>query len=143
MPKSLESTDVLVANLGKIKISNIHEAVSERREMGVDSDNDSEGDVLFKDSYYIDVRNINLYSLDITKRANLFNSNQTPKAELLYTCNNDAIVILHDTALLFQCVYETRNARTPAAIRQLFVSIAFFFSKGKYDKENDNKLVNW
>lgn len=50
------------------------------------------------DIYTIDIRNMNLYSLDTTSRKG-FRLSALPRAEEFYSCQTDAIAILHDTAI--------------------------------------------
>lgn len=96
MPRSYKSTEVLVANLGKITVCNTHENFDNY--MGAPT----------RDTYFLDIRNVNLYSLNIDKRYDM-RSKLIPKANELYSCHKDAVTILYDTALLFQCIYESRS----------------------------------
>lgn len=50
------------------------------------------------DSYAVDIKNMNLYSLDTTNRKG-FRLSALPRAEDFYSCQADAIPILHDTAI--------------------------------------------
>lgn len=50
------------------------------------------------DIYSIDIRNMNLYSLDTTSRKG-FRLSALPRAEEFYSCHEDAIAIVHDTAI--------------------------------------------
>ncbi|XP_011209287.2 intermembrane lipid transfer protein Vps13D isoform X2 [Bactrocera dorsalis] len=104
LPRSGDSLDVLVANLGKITAYNAHED----NEISISKSTDN----LYmwaKDNYFIDIRNINLFSLNISKRKELGFS-ALPKVNELYECNTDAVPILHDTAMLFKLTkYTTKN----------------------------------
>uniref|UniRef100_A0A336MDN8 CSON015545 protein n=1 Tax=Culicoides sonorensis TaxID=179676 RepID=A0A336MDN8_CULSO len=50
------------------------------------------------ESYIVDIKNMNLYSLDTTNRKG-FRLSALPRAEDFYSCQADAIPILHDTAI--------------------------------------------
>ncbi|KAM7356415.1 vacuolar protein sorting 13D [Cochliomyia hominivorax] len=95
LPRSYKSTQVLVANLGKITICNTHENFENR--LGN----------FARDIYFVDIRNVNLCSLNIDKRCDMRHK-FIPKANEIYSCHKDAMTILYDTALLFQCIYETQ-----------------------------------
>uniref|UniRef100_A0A1I8Q4T0 UBA domain-containing protein n=3 Tax=Stomoxys calcitrans TaxID=35570 RepID=A0A1I8Q4T0_STOCA len=106
LPKSCESTEVLVANLGKITVRNKQEKSSS------DAANiRKENECMWNEriTYFIDVRNINLFSLHAPKRK-VGDSKFCQRANEMYSCQKDAIPILHDTALLFQCVYEFNDS---------------------------------
>lgn len=106
LPKSCESADVLVANLGKITICNQRENI----ESPTVACRNTKIDSWTKDTYFIDVRNINLFSLNTAKRKEL-KINILPKANEYYSCKNDAVAILYDTALIFQCIYESKTVK--------------------------------
>ncbi|KAI9588448.1 hypothetical protein GQX74_004293 [Glossina fuscipes] len=106
LPKSCESADVLVANLGKITICNQREYI----ESPTVACRNTKIDSWTKDTYFIDVRNINLFSLNTAKRKEL-KINILPKANEYYSCKNDAVAILYDTALIFQCIYESKTVK--------------------------------
>jgi vacuolar protein sorting-associated protein 13D len=59
---------------------------------------DSINDDCHCDIYSVDIRNMNLYSLDTTSRKG-FRLSALPRAEEFYSCQEDAIAILHDTAI--------------------------------------------
>lgn len=50
------------------------------------------------DSYAVEIKNMNLYSLDTMNRKG-FRLSALPRAEDFYSCQTDAIPILHDTAI--------------------------------------------
>lgn len=50
------------------------------------------------DIYTIDIRNMNLYSLDTTSRKG-FRFSALPRSEEFYSCREDAVAIIHDTAI--------------------------------------------
>uniref|UniRef100_A0A1A9X0W3 UBA domain-containing protein n=1 Tax=Glossina brevipalpis TaxID=37001 RepID=A0A1A9X0W3_9MUSC len=106
LPKSCESADVLVANLGKITICNQREKI----EAPTTACRNTKIGSWTKDRYFIDVRNINLFSLNTAKRKEL-KINALPKANEYYSCKNDAVAILYDTALIFQCIYESKTVK--------------------------------
>lgn len=71
------------------------------------SDSDDDDDDIFLrsddnrsqlDTYVLDVRNINMYSLDTRNRKGLHLS-ALPRAEEFYSCREDATPVLHDTAI--------------------------------------------
>lgn len=57
-----------------------------------------DGDNKLKETYVMDVRNMNLYSLD-TKNRKGFRLTALPRAEEFYSCQEDAVPVLHDTAI--------------------------------------------
>nr|XP_014090945.2 vacuolar protein sorting-associated protein 13D isoform X1 [Bactrocera oleae] len=104
LPRSGDSLDVLVANLGKITAYNTHE----ENEISISKSTENLN-MWAKDNYFIDIRNINLFSLNTSKRKELGIS-ALPKVNELYACNTDAVPILHDTAMLFKLTkYITKN----------------------------------
>lgn len=90
LPRSSEHEEVLVANLGKISIYNTHESSKDNQQ------------VLTEDTYFVDIRNVNLYSLNNVRRKDLRSSNK------INSHQNEAAAILYDTALLFQCKHESK-----------------------------------
>lgn len=58
------------------------------------------------DIYSIDIRNMNLYSLDTTSRKG-FRMSALPRAEEFYSCQTEAIAILHDTAIRLEICRKT------------------------------------
>lgn len=50
------------------------------------------------ENYVLDIRNINAYSLDTRNRKN-FRVSALPRAEEFYSCREDAVPVLHDTAI--------------------------------------------
>ncbi|XP_073839094.1 vacuolar protein sorting 13D isoform X2 [Musca autumnalis] len=101
LPRSCQSNEVLVANLGKFTVCN------KKDNLVLNSGATKALDHSERITYYIDVRNINLFSLSTDKRKNI-GAKTLPKANEIYSCHDGAIPILHDTALLFQCVYECK-----------------------------------
>ncbi|XP_055550000.1 intermembrane lipid transfer protein Vps13D isoform X2 [Wyeomyia smithii] len=147
LPRSSSSTQVLVAHLGKITVSNTHdhqniyanttqnnittiiadvdEAVynlSDPDEILEPSakDADSKGIRFGKDQsmefvdsvtqnfelYKIDIKNINLYSLDTINRKG-FRYSALPRAEEFYSCKENAIPIIHDTIFSLEISRES------------------------------------
>ncbi|XP_053697242.1 intermembrane lipid transfer protein Vps13D [Sabethes cyaneus] len=137
LPRSSSSTQVLVAHLGKITVSNTHEQqnghanTSQNNITTIIADVDkamynlSDLDEIFEPSaeengfkgirfgkdesmefiddapqnfelYKIDIKNINLYSLDTMNRKG-FRYSALPRAEEFYSCKENAIPIIHDT----------------------------------------------
>lgn len=59
---------------------------------------DCDGDDRQIETYILDVRNINAYSLDTRNRKSIRLS-ALPRAEEFYSCQEDAVPVLHDTAI--------------------------------------------
>ena len=113
LPRNSHSSQVLVAHLGQITINN-EEKVFRNQNQSFDDHEiftiDEEDFIPHERSefayegskkcsiYSIDVRNMNLFSLDTTNRKG-YRFSALPKAEEFYSCQNDAVCILHDTAL--------------------------------------------
>lgn len=98
LPRSCQSSEVFVANLGKITIHNTF-----------DNGENCEQPIR-QDTYFLDIRNINLFSLNIFKRSEI-RSKALPKANELYSCKNDGVAILYDTAILFHCICKSRPTK--------------------------------
>lgn len=113
LPRNSNSSQVLVAHLGQITINNEeniirthHQSFDDHDIFTIDEDDFIQSDrpdiphETFKKSsiYSIDVRNMNLFSLDTTNRKG-FRFSALPKAEEFYSCQNDAVCILHNTAI--------------------------------------------
>lgn len=64
-------------------------------ESGID---DCDGDDRQIETYILDIRNINAYSLDTRNRKSIRLS-ALPRAEEFYSCQEDAVPVLHDTAI--------------------------------------------
>ncbi|CAG9832775.1 unnamed protein product [Diabrotica balteata] len=96
LPRSNTSTEVFVAHLGKITINNKY-----TDEVRIHS-------VHYRiESYNIDVKDMNIYSLDIkTRRALDF---KCIKPEVFYNCKYDAKPILHDTILQLKIEREVNK----------------------------------
>lgn len=128
VPRSSSSPQVFVAHLGRISITNCDKEktidvqsmksddlsgkqkteVTLNDDMTFDMDFDpndqSDGEstkvetISNLESYVVDIKNMNLYSLDTTNRKG-FRLSALPRAEDFYSCATDAIPILHDTAI--------------------------------------------
>lgn len=61
-------------------------------------DDEMDADHKLKETYAMDVRNMNLYSLDTRNRKG-FRLTALPRAEEFYSCQVDAVPVLHDTAI--------------------------------------------
>lgn len=61
------------------------------------------------DKYSIDIRNMNLYSLDTSNRKGMRIS-ALPRAEEFYSCQNDAVAVVHDTAIRLQITRITESS---------------------------------
>lgn len=137
LPRSSCSSQVFVAHLGKISVTNIHgdrnddETKSNQPEahriFTIDEEHfinecfaeDFELDDPIKDletstlcaddtepeseTYVMDVRNMNLFSLDTMTRKG-FRLSALPRAEEFYSCQQDAVPVLHDTAIQLEIV---------------------------------------
>ncbi|CAG2061726.1 unnamed protein product [Timema podura] len=95
LPRGPCSPQVLVAHLGKITISNSPDGEDHMNNWGV---------VVRKERYNIEMRDMNLYSLDTELRANSCLLLVPMRAEKLYSCAKDGKPILHDT--MIQLVLE-------------------------------------
>lgn len=71
---------------------------------------DFDGDDRQIETYILDIRNINAYSLDTRNRKSIRLS-ALPRAEEFYSCQEDAVPVLHDTAIR---VNITRCLETPS-----------------------------
>lgn len=61
-------------------------------------DDEMDADHKLKETYAMDVRNMNLFSLDTRNRKG-FRLTALPRAEEFYSCQEDAVPVLHDTAI--------------------------------------------
>lgn len=61
------------------------------------------------EKYSIDIRNMNLYSLDTSNRKGMRLS-ALPRAEEFYSCQNDAVAVIHDTAIRLQITRITESS---------------------------------
>ncbi|KAJ6645642.1 Vacuolar protein sorting-associated protein 13D [Pseudolycoriella hygida] len=137
LPRSSCSSQVFVAHLGKISVTNIHsdkndsdgkQVIPEHRIFTIDEEsfmnecfaedfeldgpaNDElETNTICADdnepeseTYVMDVRNMNLFSLDTASRKG-FRLSALPRAEEFYSCQEDAVPVLHDTAIQLEIV---------------------------------------
>ncbi|XP_055378948.1 intermembrane lipid transfer protein Vps13D [Condylostylus longicornis] len=134
VPRSSCSAQVLVAHLGKIIVSNYQQDVNiastpcfsnlnksfdETEIFTIDEDdiamNHRSSEFLdyanvktTKEFYMIDVKNVNLFSLDTSKRKG-FRLSALPRAEEFYSCQSDAVAILHDTAIRLEITKYTNG----------------------------------
>uniref|UniRef100_A0A1I8NGN9 Uncharacterized protein n=1 Tax=Musca domestica TaxID=7370 RepID=A0A1I8NGN9_MUSDO len=113
LPRSCQSNEVLVANLGKFTVCNKQENYVQT--------NPTEHSKRI--TYFIDVRNINLFSLNTQKRK----KSALPKANEIYSCQEDAVPILHNTALLFQFVYESKSLLPQNSIEDTILNLRLSF----------------
>lgn len=67
-----------------------------------------------KETYTIDVRNMNLFSLDTTTRKG-FRSSALPRAEEFYSCSTNAVPVLHDTAIRLEIVRSVETSPNPCS----------------------------
>lgn len=67
-----------------------------------------------KETYTIDVRNMNLFSLDTTTRKG-FRLSALPRAEEFYSCTTDALPVLHDTAIRLEIVRSVEATPNPCS----------------------------
>lgn len=86
------------------------------------------------DIYSIDIRNMNLYSLDTTSRKG-FRLSALPRAEEFYSCQSDAIAILHDTAIRLEiCRKLETSANNMDSSSTSFVSVSDGNAEDKMDQ---------
>nr|CAD7268211.1 unnamed protein product [Timema shepardi] len=90
LPRGPCSPQVLVAHLGKITISNSRDDEDHANNWGV---------VVRRERYIIEIRDMNLYSLDTDLRVNSCLPLVPMRAEKLYSCTKDGKPILHDTMI--------------------------------------------
>lgn len=137
LPRSSCSSQVFVAHLGKISVTNIHidkaddeakQMQPEHRIFTINEENfmnecfaedfelddpikeDLETSTICEDdgeleseTYVMDVRNMNLFSLDTITRKG-FRMSALPRAEEFYSCQHDAVPVLHDTAIKLEII---------------------------------------
>lgn len=139
LPRSSCSSQVFVAHLGKISVTNIHvtnergdeakQTHPEHQIFTIDEENfmnecfaedfelddpikedletsticADDGDGPGSETYIMDVRNMNLFSLDTMSRKG-FRMSALPRAEEFYSCQQDAVPVLHDTAIQLEIV---------------------------------------
>lgn len=137
LPRSSCSSQVFVAHLGKISVTNIHgdkiefevkedepqhkiftideesfmnECFAENFELDDPYKLDFETSTvcaedreLESETYVMDVRNMNLFSLDTMTRKG-FRMSALPRAEEFYSCQQDAVPVLHDTAIRLEII---------------------------------------
>lgn len=135
LPRSSCSSQVFVAHLGKISVTNIqddkkyveskempqqhkiftideesfmNECFAEDFELDDPLKEDLEtstvcAEELELETYVMDVRNMNLFSLDTMSRKG-FRLSALPRAEEFYSCQQDAVPVLHDTAIRLEII---------------------------------------
>ena len=90
------------------------------------------------DIYTIDIRNMNLYSLDTTSRKG-FRLSALPRAEEFYSCQTEAIAILHDTAIRLEiCRKLETSSNNFESSSTSFVSV----SDGNVEDKMDQLIVS-
>lgn len=171
LPRSSCSSQVFVAHLGKISVTNIHgdkpdveakqmqqpehriftideekflsECFAEDFELDDPVKEDLETSTICADdrepeseTYIMDVRNMNLFSLDTMTRKG-FRMSALPRAEEFYSCQQDAVPVLHDTAIqlemirivgdaMFSDLYDTKETLqiTGSVVKPLNLSLS-------------------
>ncbi|XP_055907883.1 intermembrane lipid transfer protein Vps13D isoform X2 [Eupeodes corollae] len=124
VPRSSCSAQVLVAHLGKITVTNNQEELRSPPTYSLDNYTNEDDEEIFTidevdfqrnepqianktnvgeivrlcDKYSIEIRNMNLFSLDTSRRKG-FRLSALPRAEEFYSCATDAVAILHDTVI--------------------------------------------
>lgn len=102
------------------------------------ADMDDDGDDCHCDIYSIDIRNMNLYSLDTTSRKG-FRLSALPRAEEFYSCQEDAIAIVHDTAIRLEiCRKLETSSNNVESSSTSFISV----SDGNVDDKTDQLIVS-
>lgn len=131
LPRNSSSSQVLVAHLGQITINNEEKIIRTHNQsfddheiFTIDEDDFIESErpeavsheTIKKSSIYsIDVRNMNLFSLDTTNRKG-FRCSALPKADEFYSCQKDAVCILDDTAISLKI---TKNSEDILAFQSM------------------------
>lgn len=161
VPRSSSSPQVLVAHLGRISLSNCVENCDKdvpdivnsfddfltREQAGESEENifevddmdetikGDDDDAPFADIYSIDIRNMNLFSLDTSSRKG-FRLSALPRAEEFYSCQEDAVTIIHDTTIRLEI-----NKKRDAEIFNLESSAGSFVSFGEMNEDKSNQLL--
>lgn len=97
LPRAPTSPHVFVAHLGRISLSNTPNYTNETVPRKIYN-------ATF-DTYVIEVRDMNLYSLDTSDRRNVMDHGTILKAEELY-CSKGGLPILHDTTIKLEIARE-------------------------------------
>lgn len=125
LPTSNESTNALVANLGKITISN---SLNRNLQMHtLDAQKNHEKQLNIKKFYFIEVRNINLFSLNIMKCKDIIKNVSPAKDVTSY--DGDAVAILHNTAIHLQCVSESQRIKTNSGWKSHRIILVYMITK--------------
>lgn len=82
----------------------VHSSAEQRKETEDDEDESSNWE-----TYDIDVRNMNLFTLDTCTRKG-FRFSALPRAEEFYSCKEDALAVLHDTAIRLKITRTFENS---------------------------------
>ncbi|RZC42308.1 vacuolar protein sorting-associated protein 13D [Asbolus verrucosus] len=122
VPQASNSPKVFVAHLGKISISNKYETEFESNSHDIDYTE------LRIEHYVIEVRDMNLFSVDTSNRR--VPGPMISKPEVLYSCKSSAKPILHDTIL--QLKIEREMNKSLAATHGSESNLLFD------DEENEN-----
>lgn len=164
MPRSSSSPQVLVAHLGRITISNCKDLsdcellkenitnIGDNLRFNINNDEEifeiddieetvkgsvgsaDHEDGCHCDIYSIDIRNMNLYSLDTTSRKG-FRLSALPRAEEFYSCQTDAIAILHDTAIRLEiCRKMETSSNNFESSSTSFISVSDSNTEEKMDQ---------
>lgn len=98
----------------------------------------SVNDDCYCDIYSIDIRNMNLYSLDTSSRKG-FRLSALPRAEEFYSCQEDAIAIVHDTAIRLEICRKTETSSyNLESCSTSFISV----SEGNTEDKIDQLIVS-
>lgn len=92
-------------------------------------------DDCYCDIYSVDIRNMNLFSLDTTSRKG-FRLSALPRAEEFYSCQEDAIAILHDTAIRLEICRKLETSHD-----NIESSSASFISVSENTEEKMDQLI--
>uniref|UniRef100_A0AAR5PHD2 UBA domain-containing protein n=1 Tax=Dendroctonus ponderosae TaxID=77166 RepID=A0AAR5PHD2_DENPD len=111
LPRSSSSPEVFVAHLGKIRISNEPQNVSQD---SIKNGNSLTYDEYHKEHYDIEIRDMNIYSLNTQSR-------RVPgpiicRPEVMYSCRTLAKPILHDTMLQLNVLREIQMRNSSESI---------------------------
>lgn len=162
VPRSSSSPHVLVAHLGRISISNYCNNIDDQYDENIiktdsykGNSEDSEenlfddidktikgsifGDNLNNDDddvYSIEIRNLNLFSLDTSTRKG-FRLSALPRSEEFYSCEQDAVAIIHDTTIRLEICRKI----TDSAFVNIDSSTGSFVTISESNDEIINQLV--
>lgn len=162
VPRSSSSPHVLVAHLGRIAISNYSKIIDDITESYKEQSDENSEENLFDiedidktikgsiyggennlnidedDVYSIEIRNMNLFSLDTSTRKG-FRLSALPRSEEFYSCEQDAVAIIHDTTIRLEII--CRKSSDNAFVNNFDSSAGSFVTISETNDEIMNQLV--